>query len=158
VLQAPDVTLKMSTTLEGKLPPAAQGMRLEHAISKPTSAHSTIPIPNPHDTTRKDAKIRMATRTSATSEDRDSDIRQRCGCKSCSSYAESCSAPGSQRGGCRDLLSRVRCGNTAGQHHRSCSRSRSIMSLPPLHALGCRVPFWERRRRELLLKDGHDAQ
>ena len=44
------------------------------------------------------AKIRiMATRTVATSEDRDSEIRQRCGCKTCSSYAESCSAPSSRR-------------------------------------------------------------
>jgi hypothetical protein len=48
---------------------------------------------------RKDTKINMATRTvgSATSEDRDSDIRQRCGCKMSSSYAESCSAPSSRR-------------------------------------------------------------
>ena len=82
MLQVPDVTLKMSTALEEPLPlPSAQGMRLAHAISKQTSAHSTIPFPNPHNTTRKDTKINMATRTKATSEDRDSDIRQRCGYK-----------------------------------------------------------------------------
>jgi hypothetical protein len=39
----------------------------------------------------------MATRTVATSEDRDSEIRQRCGCKRISSYAECCSAPSSRR-------------------------------------------------------------
>ncbi len=40
------------------------------------------PIPQPKkNTTRKHAKINMATRTIATSEDRDSEIRQRCGCK-----------------------------------------------------------------------------
>ena len=70
------VKLKMSTTLE-ETPLTAQGMRLAHAISKPTSAHSSIRFPNPHNTTRKDAKINMATRTfKATSEDRDSEIRQ----------------------------------------------------------------------------------
>jgi hypothetical protein len=54
VLQVPDVTLKMSTALEGKpLRPAAQGMRLAHAISKPNSAHSTITLPNPHNTQRE---------------------------------------------------------------------------------------------------------
>jgi hypothetical protein len=45
VLQAPDVTLKMSTALELTLP-AAQGMRLAHAISKPNPAHSSIRFPN----------------------------------------------------------------------------------------------------------------
>ena len=141
VLQAPDVTLKMSTALERLLPPAAQGMRLAHAISKPTSAYSTIPFPNPHNTTREDTKINMETRTIATSEDRDSEIRQRCGCKICSSCTESCSAQGSQRVGCCDVLSRVCCGHTAGEQHGSCSRSGSIMSLPPLHAVGCRARF-----------------
>jgi hypothetical protein len=72
-------------------------MRLAHAISKPTSAHSSVPYPNPHNTTRKDTKINTATRTSATSEDRDCEIRQRCGRKTPSSYAESCSAPHSRR-------------------------------------------------------------
>ena len=56
MLQAPDVTLKMSTALEYVLPTAAQGMRLAHAISKPTSAHSSIRFPNPHNTTHKDTK------------------------------------------------------------------------------------------------------
>jgi hypothetical protein len=95
VLQAPDVALKMSTTLE--VVPTAQGMRLARAISKPTSAHSTIRYLNPHNTTRKDTEINMATRTNATSEDRDPEIRQRCGCKNCSSCAENCSAPVSRR-------------------------------------------------------------
>ena len=226
-------SVKMSTALERPLL-AAQGMRLVHAITKQTSAHSTIPFPNQNNTTRKDSKINMATRTTATSEDRDSQIRQRCGCKTTSSYAEicsapssrrhvedvhgvgeaavncarhetctrnkqtnprplnhpipkpaqhktrrcenqhgkilatrtiatsedrdsmirqrcgykphssyaeSCSAPSSQRVGCRNLLSRVCCGHTAGEQHGSCSRSGSIMSLPPLHALGCRARF-----------------
>jgi hypothetical protein len=48
---------------------------------------------NPQATT----KIINATRTGATSEDRDSDIRQRCGCKISSTYAESCSAPNPRR-------------------------------------------------------------
>jgi hypothetical protein len=94
VAGGPDAQLKMSTALETTLP-AAQGMRLAHAITKPTSAHSSIRFPNPHNTTRKDIKINMATRTTATSEDRDSKIRQRCGCKIVSSFAESCSAPSS---------------------------------------------------------------
>jgi hypothetical protein len=100
----------------------------------------------------------MATRTGATSEDRDSMVRQRCGCKSCSRYAESCSAPGSQRVGCCDLLSCVCCGHTAGEHHHSCSGSGCSMPLPPLHALGCRVRFRALRRSGLLLKDGHVPQ
>jgi hypothetical protein len=53
VLQVPDVALKMSTALE-KIPPPAQGMRLAHAISKPTSAHSSIPFPNQNNTTREE--------------------------------------------------------------------------------------------------------
>jgi hypothetical protein len=69
-----DAELKMSTTLEGLV--AAQGVRLVHAISKPTSAHSSIRFPNAHNKIRKDEEINMATRTIATSEDRDSDIRQ----------------------------------------------------------------------------------
>jgi hypothetical protein len=140
VFQAPDVTLKMSTALEALLP-AAQGMRLAHAISKQTSAHSIVQYPNPRNTltTRNDAN--MATRTIATSEDRDSEIRQRCGCKPLSSYAENCSGPGSQRVGCCGLLSRVCCGHTAGEQHGSGSRSGGMMSLPPLHALGCRARF-----------------
>ncbi len=56
VLQTPDVTLKMSTALEKTPLSAAQGMRLAHAISEPTSAHSTIRFPNPHNSTRKDTK------------------------------------------------------------------------------------------------------
>ncbi len=83
VLHVRDVTLKMSTALEVTLPlPAtAQVMRLAHAITKPTTAHSTIPSPNQHNTPRTDTKINIATRTFATSEDRNPDIRQRCGCK-----------------------------------------------------------------------------
>jgi len=54
VLQAPDVTLKMSTALE-LLPSTAQGMRLAHAISRATPAHSSIRFPKPHTTPHKDA-------------------------------------------------------------------------------------------------------
>jgi hypothetical protein len=98
-----------------------------------------IPQPAQHNTQR--CKNHMATRTVATSEDRDSVIRQRCACNITPSYSESCSAPSSQRVGCRDLLSRVCCCNTAGKHHHSRSGSGCIISLPPLHALGCRVRF-----------------
>jgi hypothetical protein len=65
--------------------------------SKTTSAHATISFPNPHNTTRNNTEIYMATRTPATSEDHNSDVRQRCGCELPSSYAESCSAPSSRR-------------------------------------------------------------
>ena len=54
-----DAELKMSTALE-ELLPTAQGMRLAHAISKATPAHSTIRFPNPHNATRKDEEINMA--------------------------------------------------------------------------------------------------
>jgi hypothetical protein len=46
MLQVPDVTLKMSTALEGPLP-AVQGVRLAHAISKPTLRPLKHPIPQP---------------------------------------------------------------------------------------------------------------
>jgi hypothetical protein len=114
VLQAPDVALKMSTTLERPLL-AAQGMRLAHAISKETSAHSSIRFPNPHKSNSQRYENQhgnTVSRTSTTSEDRDSEIRQRCGCKISSSCAESCSAP---RGAL--VLSRVCCDNIAGEHH-----------------------------------------
>ncbi len=117
MLQAPDVTLKMSTALEGPLS-AAQRMRLAHAISKPTSAHSSIPLPNPHNTTRKVTKINMATRTIATSEDRDSEVRQRCGCKISSSYAEICSAPSSRR--------HVADVNSVGEASDHCARNKTF--------------------------------
>ncbi len=133
MLQAPDVTLKMSTALEETLPLAAQGMRLAHAISKPTSAHSTIPFPNPHNTTRKDTKINMATRTKATSEDRDSDIWQRCGCKICSSYAESCSAPSSRRH-VEDVHS-LGVGAARWKRHETCTRNQQTNLRPLNHPI-----------------------
>ncbi len=130
VLQVPDVALKMSTALEGLLP-TAQGMRLAHAISKPTSAHSAVRFPNPHNTTSKDAKNNMATRTKATSEDRDSEIRQRCGCKIISCYAESCSAPSSRRH-VEDVhsvgVAAARCAR-----HETCTRNQQ-KQLPPTQA------------------------
>jgi hypothetical protein len=132
VLQAPDVTLKMSTAVEPLVPSAAQGMRLAHAISKPTSAHSSIPFPNPHNTTRKDTKINMATRTVATSEDRDSDIRQRCGCKFPSSYAESCSAPSSRRH-VEDVHSVGGAAAVPCARHETCTRNQQKQP-PPAQA------------------------
>ncbi len=110
-------------------PPAAQGMKIEHAISKPTSAHSIVPFPNPHNTTRKDAKINMVTCNFATSEDRDSKIRQRCACKTTSSYAESCSAPSSRRH-VEDVNSVG--GTTRCARHETCSRYQQT-NLRPLN-------------------------
>ncbi len=122
MLQAPDATLKMSTALDSPLP-AKQGMRLAHAISKATLAHSSIRLPNPHNTEHKDAKINMATRTAATSEDRDSKIRQRCGCKKISSYAESCSAPSSRRH-VEDVHSVGAAGADRCARHETCTRNQ----------------------------------
>ena len=84
MLQVPAVTLKMSTTLEKEPPtPTAQGVRHTHTPYKAT----------PHATTQ----TKPTTRTEASSEDRDSKVRQRCGCKTKSSCAESSSAPSSCR-------------------------------------------------------------
>jgi hypothetical protein len=47
VLQAPEVTLKMSTTLEPLPLSAALSMRLAHAISKPNLRPLNHPIPQP---------------------------------------------------------------------------------------------------------------
>jgi hypothetical protein len=94
VLQAPDVTSKMSTTLEKV--PAAHGIRQAHAIDTITAPpHSRIPltlIPILLHTKQNNTR-----RTPATSEDRDSRIRQRRGCKQTPSLAESCGAPSSRR-------------------------------------------------------------
>jgi hypothetical protein len=137
VLQASDVTLKMSTAFKTLLPPAVQGMRLARAISKPNLRPLNHPISpfNPHNTTRKDTKTNMATRTRATSEDRDSEIRQRCNCKPCSSYAESCSAPSSRRH-VEDVHSvgvaeAVRCAR-----HETCTRNQQTQPPPtqPSHS------------------------
>jgi hypothetical protein len=122
-------TVKMSTALDKLL--AAQGMRLAHAISKPTSAHSTIPLPNPHNKTRNDTEIHMATRTSATSEDRDSVIRQRCRCKNCSTYAESCCAPGSR---CHvEDVNSVGVATERCARHETCTRNQQTNPRPLNH-------------------------
>jgi hypothetical protein len=110
----------------------AQVVRLAHAISKPTSAHSSIPYPNPHNTTRKNTKINTATRTSATSEDRDSEIRQRCGCNIISSYAESCSAPISRRH-VEDVHSHGVEGAAAYAMHETCTRNQQTNLRPLRH-------------------------
>ncbi len=133
MLQAPDVTLKMSTALEGMPLSAAQGMRLAHAISKTTSAHSTITFHNPHNTTRKDTKINIATRTIATSKDRESKVRQRCGCKIPSSYAESCSAPSSRRQ--VENVHSVGAGTVRCARHETCTRNQQTNLRTLIHPL-----------------------
>ena len=47
VLQVPEATSKMSTALEPMTLPAARGMRLAHAISKPNLRPLNHPIPQP---------------------------------------------------------------------------------------------------------------
>jgi hypothetical protein len=111
-------------------------MRLAHAISKPTSAHSTIPFPNQNNSTCKDAKINMTTRTVATSEDRDSEIRQRCGCKRTSSYAESCSAPSSRRR-VEDVHSVRDVAAASCARHETCTRKQQTTLRP----LSSTIPF-----------------
>jgi hypothetical protein len=75
----------------------------------------------------------MATRTTATSEDRDSEIRQRCGCKICSSYAESCSAPSSRRH-VEDVhsigVAAYRCAR-----HETCTRNQQTNLRPLKHPI-----------------------
>jgi hypothetical protein len=134
VLQAPDVTLKMSTALE-ETNTSAQGMRLAHAISKTNLRQLKHPIPRPAQqcfTTRKNTKINMATRTSASSKDRDSEVRQRCGCKIRSSYAEICSAPSSRRH-VEDVhsIGVDKVGNCA--RHETCTRNQQDQP-PPTQA------------------------
>jgi hypothetical protein len=70
----------------------------EHARKRtPANFHFTAKASTSQSNPRAIMKIVNATRTAATSEDRDSDIRQRRGCKITSSYAKSCSAPSSRR-------------------------------------------------------------
>ncbi len=75
----------------------------------------------------------MATRTVATSEDRDSEIRQRCGCKISSSYAESCSAPSSRRH-VEDVhsvgVAAARCAK-----HETCTRNQQSNLRPLKHPI-----------------------
>ena len=66
--------------------------RRKHNHNPPTHASPSHPYPS-RNTPYKD----ITRRTLATSEDRDSGIRQRRGCKISSSYAEICSAPSSRR-------------------------------------------------------------
>ena len=94
-----------------------------------TSARSTIPFPNQNNTTRKDSKINMVTRTTATSEDRDSQIRQRCGCMTTSSYAEICSAPSSKRH-VEDVHSVGEAAAVNCARHETCTRDQQPQ-LPP---------------------------
>jgi hypothetical protein len=110
-------------------------MRLAPAISKPNPAHSSIPFPNPTHTTQhaKGTKISMPTRTAATSEDRDSKTRQRCGCKICSSCAESCSAPSSRR-----HVEDVNSVGVAATHcatHETCTRNQQTKPRPLKHPI-----------------------
>jgi len=75
----------------------------------------------------------MATRTPATSEDRDSEIRQRCGCKTMSSYAESCSAPSSRR-----HVEDVNSVGVAATHcatHETCTRNQQTKPRPLNHPI-----------------------
>jgi hypothetical protein len=85
----------MSTTLERPLL-TTQGIRQAHVIDTITTPpHSRMPltlIPILLHT-----KQPITRRTEATSEDRDSGIRQRRGCKTISSLADSCGAPSSRR-------------------------------------------------------------
>jgi hypothetical protein len=91
VLQTPDVTLKMSTALE----PPAQCMRLAHTQStQHTPPHSSIPNSSCH---MQEIKQEHKTCTFVASKNGDAQIRQRCGCKMTSTYAESCSAPNPRR-------------------------------------------------------------
>ncbi len=87
--------LKMSTTLD--LPPntAAQGMRLARVIN--TTALNPLEHPPHTHTHPATPQAKVTGRTYAASEDRDSGIRQRRGCKTISSLAEGCSAPSSSR-------------------------------------------------------------
>jgi hypothetical protein len=96
-------------------------------------SYSTIPLPNPHNTTHEDTKINMATRTTATSEDRDSEIRQRYGCKICSSYAESCSAPSSRRH-VEDVYS-VGVAADRCARHETCTRNQQTNLRPLNHPI-----------------------
>jgi hypothetical protein len=95
----PAVALKMSTTLDA--PPAPAHIMSDESVPD-TSHSSNVCIPpalHPLHTTTTLAvtAVSITRRTLATSEDGESLIRQRCGCKLISSLAENCSAPVSRR-------------------------------------------------------------
>jgi hypothetical protein len=124
----------MSTALKEKLMLlAAQGVRFAHAINKPKSAHSSIRLRSQNNTTREGTEINTAKRTGATSEDRDSMVRQRCGCKICSTYAESCSAPSSRRR-VEDVHG---VGGAAARYarHETCTRNQQTSFRPLNHPI-----------------------
>ncbi len=107
---------------------SAQDVRLAHA-NQQKQPPPTQPSDSPPKTTQhaKIRKVIMATRTLATSEDRDSEVRQRCGCKIISSYAENCSTPNSRRH-VEDVHS---VGVAAASHyakHETCARNRKPTS------------------------------
>jgi hypothetical protein len=83
-------TLKMSTTLDKPLTPT-QGMRQARVVN--TTALNPLAHPPHTHTHPATPRINLTRRTCATSEDRDSGIRQRRGCKKRSSLAENCSGP-----------------------------------------------------------------
>jgi hypothetical protein len=91
-----------------------------------------IPQPAQHNTQRY--KINMATRTFATSEDRDSNIRQRCGCKITSSYAESCSAPSSRRH-VEDVHNVQVAAAACCARHETCTRNQQTNLRPLKHPI-----------------------
>ncbi len=128
------------------MPSTAQNMGLARAIRRINLCPNQHPIPQPaqqktqryeicfpnqHNTTRKGTKTNTATRTSATSEDRDSDIRQRCGCKPHSSNAESCSAPSSRRH-VEDVYSVGGAAAVCSARHKNCTHNQQT-NLRPLN-------------------------
>ena len=124
MLQVPVTTLKMSTTLEGP----AQNMTLAHVINTQHSPHSCIPLaPKP---ILQPTQTNTTTSTSATSEDRDSRIRQRCGGKVKSRLAEGCSAP-SSRSHVEDVHNIGAATGVLCTRHETCT-SHQHATLPPL--------------------------
>jgi hypothetical protein len=110
------------------------------------------PIPQPAQ--KQHAKIRqknMATRTVTTSEDRDSDIRQRCGCKRISSYAESCSAPSSRRH-IEDVHSVG--GATRCARHQTCTSNQQSNPRPLKH-LNPKPKQQDTKRKDTAKKHGN---
>ncbi len=95
MLQVPVVALKMSTTLEEPTPSTAQGMRQARVVN----TNTLNPLAHPPHTHAHPAtpQTKVTRRTIAASEERDSGIRQRRGCKGIPSLAEDCSAPSSSR-------------------------------------------------------------
>jgi hypothetical protein len=102
---------------------AARCARHETRTSDP---HNTLLLrrQTPHKATHAaTTTISSTTRTPPPSEDRDSKIRQRCGCKRISSYAESCSAP-NPRGRVEDV-------HSVGDHLKGrCARHETRTSDP----------------------------